>query len=56
MNQDADSGPRRDTDERAFLRIDGGEFDFDFDDLDVTGLVAVHPGAINTASDDSMTQ
>ena len=54
LNQDADSEPRRDIDEPAFLRIDDGEFDFDYDDFDFTGLMACFPGSISIASDDGM--
>ena len=38
----------------AFLCIDDGEFDFDYDDLDFTGMMAALPEALSIASDDGM--
>ena len=46
LDQDAESEPRRDIDEPAFLRIDDGKFDFDYN-FDVAGVMAAYPGAIS---------
>ena len=52
-NRDADSAPK-DQAEEAFLCIDDGEFDFDYDDLDFTGMMAALPESVSIASDVGM--
>ena len=52
-NRDADSAPK-DQAEEAFLCIDDGEFYFDYDDLDLTGMMAALPESVSIASDDGM--
>ena len=52
-NQDADSAPK-DQAEEAPLCIDDGEFDFDYDDLDFTGMMAALAQSVSIAFDDGM--
>ena len=53
-NRDADSAPTDQAEEPAFLGIDDGKFDFDYEDLDFTGTMAALPESVSIASDDGM--
>ena len=52
--RDADSAPTDRAEEPAFLCIDDGEFNFDYDNFDFTDMMAALLESVSIASDNGM--